>query len=466
MLIVRTPEGRDAMRRYVCSVVLDEWLGLQWRHEPEARADIAISLEGDTCQLRMPDVLFSLPTSDWLTQASLPQLPLACWDSNSLPGLTNALVNSELPVLFGATTPAVVHKNNGLSLPFDLMGSIFFMLTGYEELVSDERDAHGRFPGRASLTYRSGSINRPIADEYSEVLWHALHKIWPQLQRKKLNPKVLLSCDVDEPFDCSVSSFRTFSRAVVGDFIKRKSPYEAWQRFFRFILNRCGDFSRDPYFTFDYYIDLCSEFKLQAAFYFIPSSSQPMNCCYSLSDYEIKRLMRKLSDAGHEIGVHGCYEAYCDSSLTKNYRDLFYKAIGEAGINQSLIGNRQHYLRWDSAQTPAILEAANFFYDTSGGYADCAGFRFGSAREFPMWDWIGETQLKLRQRPLIVMDCTIIDDNYMGLGTDVKAIEHINMLKDHALKLGGQFTLLWHNTSLIRKDEINLLRKIVDSNNA
>jgi peptidoglycan/xylan/chitin deacetylase (PgdA/CDA1 family) len=454
------------MRRYVCSVVLSDWLGLPWRHQPEARIDVAISLEGNPGQLRMPDVLFSLPETAWLTSGSLPRLPLAQWDSNSALAVESTLVTPQLPILFGVAAPVIVNECTDLRLPFDLLGSIFFMLSAYEELVCSERDAHGRFPGRASLACRSDFISRPLADEYSEVLWHAFRKLWPQLQRKKLNSKVLLSCDVDQPFDCTVSSFRALFRAGMGDIIKRKTPTEASRRIVRFIKNRRGDFSSDPCYTFDKYIELCSEHNLRAAFYFIPTSSSPMNGCYSISDVKIKRLMRKIVEAGHEIGMHGCYEAYRDSSLTEAHRDLFITALREAGIDQPLIGNRQHYLRWDSVYTPVVLDKANFVYDTSGGYADCAGFRFGSAREFQMWDWLGETKLKLRQRPLIVMDCSVTDDAYMGLGTGAVASEYIKTLRDRALRFGGQFTLLWHNTSLSREDEIDLLHRIIDRNNA
>lgn len=460
MLIVRTPEGRDAMRRYVCAVVLGEWLGLPWRHEPQARADVAISIVGDPRELRLPDVLFSVPNSDWLAPASLPSPPLEQWNSYSI-GLGSALVTAGLPVLYGTASPTVEREGDSLRLPIDLLGSIFFMLTAYDELVCNERDEHGRYPGLASVAYRSGILDRPLADEYSEVLWNALHRLWPQLQRRVLNPKVLLSCDVDQPFDCTVSNLRSLIRASAGDLIKRRTPHEAWLRFLRFLRNRQGDYSSDHCFTFENYISLCSDFNLQATFYFIPSSIGPNNCCYSVFEPKILRLIHRLSEAGHQIGMHGCYEAYRDVQRTRIHRDMLNSALNEAGVEQPLIGNRQHYLRWDSALTPAVLEAAEFVYDTTGGYADHAGFRFGTAREFPMWDWGTETQLMLRQRPLIVMDCTVIDKIYMGLGTGTKAAAYIEMLRERALKLGGQFTVLWHNTSLANPEEFRLLRDAI-----
>jgi peptidoglycan/xylan/chitin deacetylase (PgdA/CDA1 family) len=460
VLIVRTPEGRDAMRRYVCSVVLGEWLGLPWRHEPQARADVAISIVGDDRELRLPDELFSVQICDWLGPGSLPRLPLTQWNAYGI-GLSCSLINAELPVLYGTAVPTIEREGGALRLPIDLLGSIFFMLTAYDELVSNERDEHGRYPGLASVAYRSGIIERPLADEYCEVLWHALHTLWPGLKRKKLNPKVLISCDVDQPFDCTVSNFRSFVRATAGDLIKRRAPRAGWRRLIRFINNRRADYSHDPCYTFDNYIALCDEYNMRASFYFIPSSSEPNNGCYNLREAKIQRLMRKLSDAGHEIGMHGCYEAYRDATRTCAHRDLLRDALSQAGVSQPLIGNRQHYLRWDSARTPAVLQAADFVYDTSGGYADHAGFRYGTAREFPMWDWGAKAQLTLRQRPLIVMDCTITDDVYMGLGRENEASAYIEMLRKRALKFGGQFTALWHNTGLACPEDYQLLRTAI-----
>jgi len=58
------------------------------------------------------------------------------------------------------------------------------LLTRLEEAVSNEHDAHGRFPASAALAVRSGFSQRPLADEYVEVLWWALRKLWPSLERR------------------------------------------------------------------------------------------------------------------------------------------------------------------------------------------------------------------------------------------------------------------------------------------
>jgi hypothetical protein len=455
MLIVRTPTSHEVERRYVFAVVLGEWLGLTWRHLPEARADVSISIDGEAGELLLPDPFFGMTNHHWLRIDSLPQPMLAelktdCLDAGS------ASATPRLPILFGSNAQEIEWTRDILRLPIDIFGSIFFMLSAYDELVLTDRDEHGRFPGRVSTANRCGYIDRPLADEYSELLWNALHTLWPQLVRRRLLPSVILSCDVDEPFDSTVSGLGAFLRATAGDILKRGSTTEAWLRGVRFINNRLGNYSYDRCYTFDNYFQICSEFDLQATFFFIPSSAEPNNGCYSLFEPRIQQLLRKIEDAGHKLGMHGCYEAYRDANKTICHRELMISALANAGIKQSLDGNRQHYLRWDSAITPAILDQAGFKYDTSGGFADCAGFRFGTAREFSMWDWSRSAQLKLCQRPLVVMDCTITD--YMGLGRGREASAKIRQLRKQALKFGGNFTVLWHNSCLNSHEDYLLLR--------
>lgn len=460
MLIVRTPVGRDAMRHYVCDVVLGDWFGLAWRMEQHARRDVSICLDGSSFELRIPDLFFSMPESAWLKAESLPTLPLALWDGTVFKN-DAAVAEQPLPVLYGTNSLCIKQDEEGLDLPLDLLGSIFFLLTGYEELVSTERDSHGRFPASASLAMRAGFIDRPLADEYANVLWLAMQKLWPQLKRRSIKSQLMLSCDVDQPFDCTVSTFSALFRACTGDVAKRRTPMAAMRRMLCFICNRIGDYRFDPCYTFDSYLELCKAFDLRATFYFIPSSSQPGNGCYSITEKSIQQLMRKLSDGGHEIGMHGCYEAYVDNALTQCHREQMIRALDQAGIQQPLKSNRQHYLRWDSKITPSVLDQAGFEFDSTGGFADRVGFRFGTAREFSMWDWLSNRQLKLRQRPLIVMDCSLIHPDYMGLAYGEAAENHVAKLIRQVKIYGGVFSVLWHNDSISKKNEVEFLESVI-----
>lgn len=91
-------------------------------------------------------------------------------------------------------------------------------------------------------------------------------------------------------------------------------------------------------------------------------------------------------------------------------------------------------------------------YDTTLSYADRPGFRCGTCFEYPAFNPITNEILKIRIRPLIAMECTIIADHYMGLGYGQEALEKFQSLKDKCEKVGGIFTLLWHNSHFSKFD--------------
>ena len=63
-----------------------------------------------------------------------------------------------------------------------------------------------------------------------------------------------------------------------------------------------------------------------------------------------------------------------------------------------------------------------------------------------MYDLLNRRPLKVRERPLIVMECSVIADRYLGLGYTDQALDLMLTFKRRALRYGGNFTLLWHNS--------------------
>ena len=120
------------------------------------------------------------------------------------------------------------------------------------------------------------------------------------------------------------------------------------------------------------------------------------------------------------------------------------------GVEQ--IGGRQHYLRYDVSVTPKLWDDNGFTYDSSLGFADRAGFRCGVCYEYTMYDLINRETLKVKQRPLVAMDCSIISSNYEGLGYTEKSLERFKLLKDRCKHFDGDFTLLWHNSFFGNKE--------------
>lgn len=336
------------------------------------------------------------------------------------------------------------------------------MLTRWEEYVNKARDIHDRFSATESLAYKQLFLDRPIVNEYVQMLKKMLLSLDETLIFKKYIPTTYISCDVDQPFDCTVETIPRLLRACCGDIIKRKSIKEFIKRVKRYMFNKLGNYKYDENYTFKWYMDICEVIDAKVAFYFIPTSVEPQNGCYELKDKKIQILLQYINSRGHEIGIHGSYQVYKDKEKTKLQKNMLDTTLKNLNIDTKIIGTRQHYLRWDSAVTPSVLEYAGFEYDTTGAYADRPGFRYGVCYEFSMFDILYRKKLNIKQRPLIIMEGTVIDNVYMGLGCGKKALRVIKDLKSKCFHYGGNFTLLWHNSHLKTEEEKNLFKEVVN----
>ncbi len=271
-LVVETPGTRAAECDYILGVLLGEFVGLSWRRQAADSDDVRITLPGQPGEIRLPDVLLATPDIEWLNAASMPTQPLATWDTRYL-AANILLTNPVVPVLFGDAGPAERINSQTIKLPIDLFGSAFFMLSRYEEAVLPDRDSHNRFPATVSLAYRAGFLDRPIVDEYVEILWAAMQRIWPGLDRKPRQPRMRVSCDVDSPFALT-GAIKGMGRRFAGDLLKRHSPALARRNLAANWQARSGDHSRDPHRNgIDWIMDINERAGQSVGFYFIPENT-------------------------------------------------------------------------------------------------------------------------------------------------------------------------------------------------
>jgi len=459
MLKIKTPNILADHQFYSIEVLLREFLDINFELEIYKGNIIEVSNTNDVdnfSKLTLDASFFYKTQQDFLKPQSMPVLPLANWTPED-DGIKANLILPSVPVLYGS--PGLLKNGNHIHLNLDIFGSAFFMLSRYEELIIKNLDNHDRFPSCASVAFKANFLNRPIVDEYLEILWTCLSKLWPDLKRKHYQPKTFITCDVDQPYDCTVETFSKLIKVCAGDLIKRRSLTEMLKRINRYVFNKLGIYKFDRNYTFDFYMDVCEQAGLKAAFYFIPSSKEPTNGCYEITDKKIINLIKKIDARGHEIGIHGSYQTYQDQEKILQQKILVEETLKKVGINQKIRGNRQHYLRWDSAVTPDYLDAVGFEYDTSGSYADHPGFRYGTCKKFSMWGWQNKKKLNLKQQPLIVMECSVTD--YMGLEYTDSAFKVMQDLKQKCQLFGGTFTLLWHNSELQNEKQINMFKEII-----
>lgn len=462
MLVVETPSHRAEERDYILGIVLGDHLGLEWIRTSVDRDDVSLHEQSSPSRrITMPDTFFAMNDARWLQIATVPSQPVGTWDSVELE-LDAVLCDRSLPVLFGELDMQARRDERGVRLPIDIFGSAFFMLSRYEEFARPELDGHGRFPASASLAHRGRFLDRPVVDEYTELLWAAMNALWPRLVRRRLQGSLAVTCDVDNPYAEYTRSWASTIRKFVGDVTRRKSVSEGMRTLANTLSTRRDDYHHDPYDMFDWMLDVNERAGNRMSFYFLCTEPRTrFDAHYSIQEPRIGRLLKRIVDRGHEVGLHGSYHAYRDSVGMAEERMALQQALRGQGIEREIADNRQHYLRWHTPETPAALETAGFVRDSTLGYADHAGFRCGTCRPFPLFDLTTRRHLSLVEHPLIAMDNTIIESMYMGLGYTQEGLAEIDKLRSRCMSMGGRFTLLWHNSTLRTDQERTFYEAVV-----
>jgi peptidoglycan/xylan/chitin deacetylase (PgdA/CDA1 family) len=157
---------------------------------------------------------------------------------------------------------------------------------------------------------------------------------------------------------------------------------------------------------------------------------------YSIDDPQVRDLLDRLADTGHEVGVHGSYtSATTPGALAEEYGAL-------AAIGHRATGGRQHWLRWNGAGLFDELVAAGATWDSSAGWPDRIGFRHGMATPFVPYDPVADRPVGIVEVPLIVMDVAL--DRLARGGVCIG--EATERVLDEVRRHRGGVSVLWHDT--------------------
>ena len=465
MILVDIPDGFFPERKYILKVILKDFLGLDFAIRHTDLKTVTLAQANSEKKLIVEDCLFQFSSEQWLKLSSLPIQPLPRFIFPR-DNLKAKLLSSQLPVIYGKP----LENGNFLKiasarvhLGIDILGSAFFMLTRYEEYVKAEQDIFNRFPGYASLSYQEGFLARPIVNEYVEVLWACIKYLWPNLERQTRCFKARLSHDVDCPFQYAFTALPLLLRNLAGDLVKRASVKQGISRLRNWNHVKHGNLEDDPFNTFDWIMNLSEKHNLSSAFYFIAGHTDPKkDGNYNICHPWLRKLLRIIHEREHEIGLHCSFKTYLDSAQTQKEFEKLLRVCSEENIYQEFWGGRQHFLRWKTPYTFQNWHDAGLAYDSTLAFADQTGFRCGTCYEYQVFNLITRQVLTLVERPLIVMECTVLDERYMGLRYDIdRAYNYISNLKNVCRLFKGDFTLLWHNSRLVDPIEKELYKQIL-----
>ncbi len=414
-------------KRYVFDVFFNDILGVEYAINFHEIDEYKICFNNK--EIVIKDSFFS----------EMSDLELYYKDSKNIPSnitkvKTEYSPESDMICLYGDADVAISNQRSYVG--GDLIASAFFMLTRWEEIAIHDKDKHGRFIEKNSLSIKHRFHKRPIVNEYVEFLWNVLLEMGYSGKRKEKLFKFYPTHDVD--FFLKYDGFFKFCKTLGGDLFKRRNLSD-------FFSNLKGIFNvkirngKDVYDTFDFLMDISELKSVKSRFYFMTGTKGERGVTFDINDTRVKVKIQHILNRGHIIGIHPTYNSFTNVKILKEELELLNNIYPE------IEEGRQHFLRFSNPITWQIWNDCNLNVDSTIGFYDTIGFRAGICNEYTLFNVISKKKLNLRERPLLLMDTALrkrYDDKEMFIEKS-KAL--INIVK----KYNGDFVMLWHNNNLM-----------------
>jgi hypothetical protein len=160
------------------------------------------------------------------------------------------------------------------------------------------------------------------------------------------------------------------------------------------------------------------------------------------ANYRIEELaprLREASGAGFDVDLHASYTSIVENS------DLVSEAHHlSKHLQQTPLGNRQHWLRFDSHDKLfAEIRRAGLLYDSTLGFSDRVGFRNGASFAFPPYDFAREEPCNFLELPLAIMDRALVHASRAS-GKPYSVLADEVFQESRRFGWGG-IAVLWHN---------------------
>jgi len=308
-----------------------------------------------------------------------------------------------------------------------------------------------------------GLLYRPVVDE--DCLANGGKKpIWPNGKRFA----VCLTHDVDT---VSLYSLKQLLRARRGHISKANDGIHKLKECFGICtdLAKAGIYARqkDPIHCYERWMEVEKKVGAHSTFFFWPGWSNVRkhhhtDCSYELSDRVVfdgvkcivREMIKEIDRRGWEIGLHPSWYSFNDADELRIQKEVIEKVLGH-----EILSVRQHYLHYDIRCTPRAHSQAGFKYDSTLGFNDNIGFRFGTCYPWHLFDLRIGKDLEILEIPLVVQDGAMLSPT-KGMRLDEEtAFQYIIQLTEAVEDVGGVLTLLWHPNDIIKRNYWNLYLK-------
>lgn len=335
-------------------------------------------------------------------------------------------------------------------LGFDILSTVFYVVTRYEEYNATNIDEHQRFKAENSLAYKYHFLHYPYINKIVAYFGDKLQKQYPQLIFNQRTFNFLSTIDIDNAF---AYAHKGFVRNSLG-FIKDACSFNFQKLQSR--ISSCINEKNDPYFTFQE-INSISEATNTALHYFVligDYNTYDKNPHYQNKGFQ--QLLKSLSNS-HSMGLHPSYASH-----------QHFEKIGvekkrlEHIIEKPITSARCHFLRLKLPDTYQFFNEIGITDDYTMIYASQVGFRTGLCTPHQWFDLQKNEATKLTIHPSTMMEGVLRD--YLKLDS-LTAYNSVEKLMTEVKKYGGEFISIFHNDSFIKQQApwVDLYKKMLST---
>jgi hypothetical protein len=330
-------------------------------------------------------------------------------------------------------------------LPFDPFATAFFLITRYEEYISETTDEYGRFADFENILVRHGLHQKPVVDQMAYWIAEKITAQFPEFAIRKRAFQFLTTIDIDNAW-----AFKNKSIWVSAGAFLKAAIHGQWNELGERLKVFLG-LKNDPYDTYKYILEVYKGLLNHVMFFFLIGERNRFDKNVSYKNKNFKKLIASISKVC-EVGIH-------PSFASNEQLWMFEKEKGrlESIIQKPVTNSRQHFLKLKFPNTYQTLMKSEITDDYTMGFASIAGFRAGTCTAFPFFDLSQDRAGDLLIHPFQVMDVTL--RNYMHLNPE-KAGELIQYMMLEVKNVNGTFICLWHNESLKDSGQWQGWRKI------
>jgi peptidoglycan/xylan/chitin deacetylase (PgdA/CDA1 family) len=305
-----------------------------------------------------------------------------------------------------------------------------------------------------------GKLYHPVVDE-QRIRTGRAKAVWPK--RKPF--AVCLTHDVDAVV---IDSLRHCARKFIERIRDGGSEARKAHEFIAIGMDAARVIKHakwtDPLCCYERWLDVEKNVGARSTFFFWPgwkavAKHHPSDCNYELTDRilfdgqkcTVEEMIQEMDRRGWEIGLHPSWYSFDNIDEMKRQKEAL-----ETSLGHDVVSVRQHYLHYDIRVTPSIQAQAGFKYDSTLGFNDNVGFRFGTCYPWKLYDISAEEKLPITEIPLLIQDGALLNPGKgMRLDEDT-AYQYVLQITEAVESVGGVLTLLWHPNQIHKSEWWNL----------